>query len=73
MIILIYGHKGWIGQQIIQYLNTIYSQYQLALTKPLNFDKIQVFSKKIKEIEIQIMEIKNSPNNKVVIPDIVIT
>ena len=28
MIILIYGHKGWIGQQIIQYLNTIYTQYQ---------------------------------------------
>lgn len=28
MIILIYGHKGWIGQQIIQYLNKIYQQYQ---------------------------------------------
>ena len=28
MIILIYGHKGWIGHQIIQYLNTIYTQYQ---------------------------------------------
>ena len=28
MIILIYGHKGWIGQQIIQYLNSIYTQYQ---------------------------------------------
>ena len=28
MIILIYGHKGWIGQQIIQYLNSIYAEYQ---------------------------------------------
>ena len=25
MIILIYGHKGWIGQQIIHYLNKINS------------------------------------------------
>ena len=28
MILLIYGHKGWIGQQIIQYLNSIYTKYQ---------------------------------------------
>jgi hypothetical protein len=62
-----------LSKLLIERSNFIYSQYQLALTKPLNFDKIQVFSKKIKEIEIQIMEIKNSPNNKVVIPDIVIT
>lgn len=51
MILLIYGHKGWIGQQIIHYLNEIYSKYQLKyICGEARVDNIEEVENEIKSI-----------------------
>ncbi len=51
MIILIYGHKGWIGQQIICYLNEIYTKYQFKyILGEARVDNIEALEKEIKNI-----------------------
>ena len=45
MIILIYGHKGWIGQQIVSYLDKIYSKnnfkYILGKSRVNNIEDVE--------------------------------
>lgn len=51
MILLIYGHKGWIGQQIIHYLNKIYTKYQLKyICGEARVDNIKEVENEIKSI-----------------------
>ena len=51
MILLIYGHKGWIGQQIIQYLNLIYTQYQFKyICGEARVDNIEELENEIRHI-----------------------
>lgn len=51
MILLIYGHKGWIGQQIIHYLNEIYIKYQLKyICGEARVDNIEEVENEIKSI-----------------------
>jgi 3,5-epimerase/4-reductase len=51
MIILIYGHKGWIGQQIICYLNKIYTEYQFTyICGTARVDNIKEVENEIKSI-----------------------
>jgi 3,5-epimerase/4-reductase len=51
MILLIYGHKGWIGQQIIQYLNSIYTEYQFKyICGDARVDNIKEVENEIKSI-----------------------
>jgi 3,5-epimerase/4-reductase len=51
MILLIYGHKGWIGQQILQYLNKIYTQYQFKyICGEARVDNLEEVEKEIKSI-----------------------
>jgi 3,5-epimerase/4-reductase len=51
MIILIYGHKGWIGQQIICYLNEIYTKYQFKyILGEARVDNIKEVENEIKNI-----------------------
>lgn len=51
MILLIYGHKGWIGQQVIKYLNLIYVKYQFKyILGKARVDNIEALENEIKSI-----------------------